>query len=397
MDPEPERLPADDEAARTTPGAVPILVTDLANKVLAVKEGETFLYSDTEGNLDDRKDYGLGLYHRDTRFLSHFMMQLSGRDPVLLSSSSERAYMAYVDLTNPDLYQDEQLAVRQQTLNIRRIRAINGRLFERVRVKNYNAHPVSVDVEFSFGADFADIFEVRGMARDATGQSEPPKLDGRRAEFAYNGRDGVRRATRIEFSLDPMSLEVVGDLVKATFRLRLGAYQTRLVAMTVEAIVGGEELEPKEFDSAVHELRRSYEEWERDSMQVITANELVHTLLARGVRDLRALYTQWDGEAILAAGIPWYVATFGRDALITSHQLLTVNREPARATLQFLAERQGTKQDDWRDEQPGRILHEIRRGELANAGAVPHTPYFRSIDSTPLFLLPYAQYFRWTG
>src|ERR671922_3062091 len=84
--------------------AVPVLVTDLASKTLAVKEGETFLYSDLEGNLDDRKDYGLGLYHKDTRFLSHFVLKLSGREPVVLSSSSERAYMAHVDLTNPDLY-----------------------------------------------------------------------------------------------------------------------------------------------------------------------------------------------------------------------------------------------------------------------------------------------------
>src|SRR5256884_9487130 len=179
MDPEPQRLPADDDAPRSAQDTAPVLVTDLANKVLAVKEGETFLYSDTEGNLDDRKDYGLGLYHRDTRFLSHFMMRLSGREPVLLSSSSERAYMAHVDLTNPDLYEGDELAVPQQTLNIRRIRAINGHLFERVRVKNYNAWPVSVDVEFSFGADFADIFEVRGLARDVTGSSEPPPVAGR--------------------------------------------------------------------------------------------------------------------------------------------------------------------------------------------------------------------------
>src|SRR5438309_9528521 len=169
MDPEPERLPVDDEAPRTTPGAVPILVTDLANKVLAVKEGETFLYSDTEGNLDDRKDYGLGLYHRDTRFLSHFMMKLSGREPVLLSSSSERAYMSHVDLTNPDLFVGGELAVPQQTLNIRRIRAINGRLFERARIKNYNAYPIELDLEFTFGADFADLFEVRGLARGERG------------------------------------------------------------------------------------------------------------------------------------------------------------------------------------------------------------------------------------
>src|SRR2546422_6871155 len=203
MDAEPEPLPTDDESVRPGRAAVPILVTDLASKVLAVKEGETFLYSDTEGNLDDRKDYGLGLYHRDTRFLSHFMMRLSGREPVLLSSSSERAYMAYVDLTNPDLYSGDELAVPQQTLNIRRIRAINGRLFERVRVKNYNSYPVAVDVEFSFGADFADIFEVRGMARDVTGSYSPPVAEDRGVEFGYHGRDGVRRVTRIAFSTDP--------------------------------------------------------------------------------------------------------------------------------------------------------------------------------------------------
>src|SRR5205823_2943664 len=191
MEAEPRTRPVETDEERSARAAVPTLVTDLSNKVLAVKEGETFLYSDTEGNLDDRKDFGLGLYHRDTRFLSHFMMKLSGREPVLLSSSSERAYMAHVDLTNPALYEGDELAVPQQTLNIRRIRAINGRLFERVRVKNYNAWPVSVDVEFSFGADFADIFEVRGLAREVTGSYEPPRIDGRCAEFGYHGRDGV--------------------------------------------------------------------------------------------------------------------------------------------------------------------------------------------------------------
>src|SRR2546423_7687562 len=225
MDPELEAPAPVDQDSRPVRAEVPILVTDLANKVLAVKEGEPFLYSDTEGNLDDRKDFGLGLYHRDTRFLSHFMMRLSGRDPVLLSSSSERAYMAHVDLTNPDLYEGDELAVPQQTLNIRRIRAINGRLFERVRVKNYNPYPVSVDVGFSLGADFADIFEVRGMARETTGSYSPPVIEGRTAEFGYTGRDGIRRLTRIEFSTDPHTFEVVGDLIRVSFRLRLWAFQ----------------------------------------------------------------------------------------------------------------------------------------------------------------------------
>jgi len=143
---------------------VPVLVTDLASRTLAVKEGDLFLYSDTQGNLsDDHRDFGLGFYYKDTRFLSHFTMKIAGRDPVLLSSSAERAYMSHVDLTNPDLYEWGVLSVPQQTLNIRRIRAINGRLYERVRVKNYNSHPTTLDVEFTFGADYADIFEVRGM------------------------------------------------------------------------------------------------------------------------------------------------------------------------------------------------------------------------------------------
>ncbi len=210
-----------------------MLVTDLASKTLAVKEGDTFLYTDLEGNLDHGGDYGLGLYSRDTRFLSHFRMTISGRDPVLLSSSSERGYMSYVDLTNPDLYEGERLTVPQQTLNIRRIRAINGRMFERVRVKNYNAVPVALDLEFALGADFADIFEVRGLTRERHAPADPPKVEGKRIEFAATGADGARRVTLVEFAQAPDAVEVDGDLVRAVFRLRLGAYQTRLIGLTV--------------------------------------------------------------------------------------------------------------------------------------------------------------------
>ena len=379
-------------------GAAPIVVTDLASKTLAVKEGDTFLYCDLEGNLDHGGDYGLGLYSRDTRFLSHFRMTISGRDPVLLSSSSERGYMAYVDLTNPNLYEGEEVAVAQQSLNIRRIRAINGRLFERVRVKNYNAHAVSLDLEFSFGADFADIFEVRGMARDGEGDIEDPRIgDDGTIEFGYIGRDDIYRVTRIAFASEPDRVDVDDEVVTVTFRLHLGPYQTKLIGMTVEPIVGDDVPPPMEFDVAVHELRRSYEDWERESTQIVTDNEVFDQLLDRSLRDLRALYTQTPQGGILAAGIPWYVTLFGRDALSAAHQLLMVNPRPARLALERLASLQGTVINDWRDEEPGKILHEVRRGEMAGAGMVPHTPYYGSIDSTPLFLIVYGQHLRWTG
>src|SRR2546428_8435636 len=201
---EPERIPTPPPAPAKGTGpmaatdAIPPLLADFSNKVLAVKEGETFFYSDVEGNLDDRREYGLGLYHQDTRFLSHFQMSVSGREPVLLSSSSERAYMSHVDLTNPELYDGSRLAVPQQTLNIRRVRAINGRVFERVRVKNYNPYAVELSLTFSMAADFADLFEGRGLKRSSRGHYEPPQTDERMIRFSYLGQDGGLRETLVE-------------------------------------------------------------------------------------------------------------------------------------------------------------------------------------------------------
>jgi glycogen debranching enzyme len=392
---EPESTQASDPEEMAAAG-VPPLLAELASRVLAVKEGDTFLYCDMEGNLDDRKEYGLGLYHRDTRFLSLFKMKISGRDPVLLSSSAERAYMSYVDLTNPELFEDGEMVVPQQTLNVRRVRAIKGRLFERVRVKNYNPYPVRLTISFVMAADFADIFEVRGLAREAEGHHEPPFAEGRQARFAYKGQDGVIRETLIEFDPVPDRIEVVGDRVEVELVLLLAPHQTGLISTKFDPIVDGVRPIPMEFDAAVHQLRRSYEDWERDATQISTDNELFNQLLVRGLRDLRALYTKTEQGGILAAGIPWYVAVFGRDSLIASHQLLTLNPRPARETLELLALYQGKEVDAWRDEEPGKILHEIRRGELAGAGEVPHTRYYGSVDATPLFVILFAQYVRWT-
>jgi glycogen debranching enzyme len=399
MSAEPDRPDAAPPAEGERPelGRTPVVVTDLASKTLAVKEGDTFLYSDLEGNLDHEGDYGLGLYAKDTRFLSHFRLTINGRDPVLLSSSSERGYMSHVDLTNPDLYDGEDLVVPQQTLNIRRIRAISGRLFERIRVKNYNPFPVSVDLELGFGADFADIFEVRGMRREGGPPSRPPVLRDSVLEFTYDGLDDVRRLTRVEFGAQPDRVRVDGVVATAVFRMYLGSYQTKLVGLSVDPIVEDGQPSSVDFDHAVHELRRSYEEWERDSTQIVTDNELYNQLLDRSLRDLRALYTHTDDGAVLAAGIPWYVTVFGRDSLIASHQLLMVSTHLAREALELLASKQGRQEDDWRDEQPGKILHEIRQGELARAGVIPHSPYYGSVDATPWFVILYAQHFRWTG
>ena len=372
-------------------------VPGLPEKVLAVKEAETFVYSDAHGDIDDRREAGLGLYHRDTRYLSHLRLRISGMDPVLLSSSAERAYVAHVDLTNPDLPGGDGTRIPQHTVSVRRIRVIDDRVFERIRLKNYNAVPVTIDLELTFAADFADIFEVRGLAPTTRGRPRPPSADDRTIEFAYDGEDEVVRRTRIVFGTAPAELAVRGDLVTARFAVNLAAHETKIVPMHIEVLEGDERLEPGEFDVAVNRQRRSYEEWERECTSIHTDNEVFDELLRRGVRDLRALYTRVADGGVIAAGIPWYVAVFGRDTLITAHQMLMLNPRPARESLRVLASLQGTAMDDWRDEEPGKILHEIRRGELAGAGRLPHSPYYGSVDATPWFLIVLAQYFRWTN
>ena len=386
----------DAAAARVLNEGVAVVLHDEANRLLATKEGEMFLYANEEGNLAAGFQ-GMGLYYRDTRFLSHYELTVDGRPPVLLSSSAERAYMSYVDLTNPDVWTDGHIAIPQQTLNIRRIRVINGRLFERIRFKNYNEHPISVRVDVSLGTDFADIFEVRGLRRKRRGQFFHPKVDGRLVIFAYRGEDDLFRQTRIDLGAEPDEVVVEEGRVRVSFSLDLAAHQTRLFTFIVEPRVEETQREALHFDEAVHELRRSYEDWERSCTSIYTDNELFNTLLHRGQRDLRALLTETPQGQFLAAGIPWYVAAFGRDALLTSHQILMLNPDPARDSLRLLASYQGTEFDPWRDEEPGKILHEIRLGELANAMYVPHSPYYGSVDSTPLFLMLLGTYFKWTG
>src|SRR5262245_23353072 len=267
--------PAEEQApAEPGQGASPVLLTDLASKTLAVKEAETFLYSDLEGNLDHGGDIGLGLYAHDTRFLSRFRLTMNSSDLVLLSSSAERGYMAHVDLTNPALFEGDELCAPQQTINVRRVRAIRGSLFERIRIKNYNPFEVTLEVDLQFGADFADIFEIRGMT-ERRSAGTPPTVDGSRIAFEHDGRDGVHRTTRIRFGLEPDRIDVEGDLATASFRIHLEAHQTRLVTVTVEAEGGREPAaSAPDFDHAVHELRRSYEEWERESTRIVTDNEL---------------------------------------------------------------------------------------------------------------------------
>ena len=389
--PFPDGLEVDQEATALFNSQRVFTLSEDPLSLLATKEGDMFLYGDREGNLRGGEQ-GMGLYYRDTRFLSRYDLEIDGVRPVLLSASAERAYLSYVDLTNP-AFAD----VPPQSLNIRRTRVIKGRLFERIRFKNYNAHRIRFRTSFTFGADFADIFQIRGMFDERNGVFFKPVLDGQILTFAHQAEDGVLRRMRIDLGSAPVEHEIGVGSVRVSFDLDLVGHQTRLISFIMQPLVGDDRVEPLGFDRAVHELRRSYDEWDHECTQIYTDNEVFNTLLQRGRRDLRALITETPTGRYIAAGIPWYVAAFGRDSLITAHQILMLNPTPARETLRMLARYQGEHVNEWRDEEPGKILHEVRNGPLANAGLIPFSTYYGSVDSTPLFLMLFGTYFKWTN
>jgi glycogen debranching enzyme len=389
---------ADESVSRVLVKGVVAVLDHRTERLYSIKEGEMFLYADAAGNLDGEEAIGAGLYYKDTRFLSDYVLTVDGRSPLLLSTSADRPYVSHVDLANQDLPgPDGTVTALQGTVNIRRTRVIHNRLYERIRVKNYNATKVTMTVALTFGSDFADIFEVRGLKRSQRGKLALPKADRTSAVLAYVGQDDVFRETRISFELAPTTVEVAGGKVHAYWRLELAPSQTQVISLQVEPSIGGGRSEPDSFDNAVHHLRRSYEEWERSCTRIWTDNELYNALLTRATWDLRALRTPTVHGDVVAAGIPWFVAPFGRDALVTCHQTLMLNPDLTRTTLEVLAKFQADEVDTWRDAEPGKILHELRQGELASARIIPHSPYYGSVDSTPLWLLLLGTYYRWTG
>ena len=364
---------------------------------LVVKEGDAFLVMSAEGNIVPG-DEGMGFYSRDTRHLSRFDLRLAGLRPSLLSSSADRVWVATVDLCNPALWNDEQLMVPQMTVNVRRTMLVNDRMHERIRVRSYHQSELVLPLELWIEADFADLFEVRGLVREHRGEVIPPVIDGGVIRFSYLGEDGVLRETLVELDPAPATVEITGEYgVVALYTLTLPPQGRVLLSVTVTPIVAEKVPPSQTFDAAHTYLQTSYDEWEGTCATVTTSSPDFNDLLDRGRRDLRALLTPTPHGPVYAAGIPWYVTLFGRDSIFSAFQTLMLNAEPARNTLRVLAAYQGRQVDPWRYEEPGKILHEVRQGELAGAGYVPHTPYYGTVDATPLFCVLYGSYFRWTG
>jgi glycogen debranching enzyme len=358
---------------------------------IALKQDGIFVVSDVMAEIPAANSEGFGLYRHDTRFLSTFELRLNGELPVLLNHSVDRAYVATFQMVNPALGD-----IPRQSLSLRRTRFVHRGLHERIGLQNCHNQPIEVELELRFDADFLDIFEVRGyQPGPRQGRCLPVTNTETGFRFAYSGADGVRRETEVVLHPAP-ALHRAG---RARLPVRLAPQETFIVLVGVLPILGPEEPELNfEFDTSLEALQDLYAAWNHSCTAIRTDNEAIDVgVLWRSQEDLRILCDNFATGLFPTAGVPWFAVPFGRDALVASLQTLALNPDLARGSLGYLAEHQGERLDPAREEEPGKILHEMRFGELANLHQIPHTPYYGSVDSTPLFLVLLVELLNWTA
>lgn len=361
-----------------------------------LKEGDTFAMLDRFGDIAVLAPGQEGLYHDDTRYLSHQELTVNGARPLYLGSSVEEANsLLVIDLMNPDLTVDGQVVLAKGTLHMSRSKLLwKGACHEHIRLGHHGEESARVRLEMSFAADYVDLFEVRGMQRRERGEVLQPQLGAAEVVLPYKGRDGRLRRTRVHFQPAPSRLEAG----RASFDLRLDPGEEHHLYMTVMCECEGETLQQAQpFHVALQEnnAARGHAQHARSALQ--TSNPLVNLWLDRSVSDLEMLTTRLPTGPYPYAGVPWYSTTFGRDGILTAMEYLWVDPTMARGVLAFLASTQASESDTERDADPGKILHEARRSEMAHTREIPFGRYYGTVDATPLFLVLAGAYFQRTG
>ncbi len=383
---------------------------------LVLSHMNTFAVTTSRGEVTPPGARELGVFHDDTRYLSRWELELP-RPPTLLSSGTEGCLTSQVDLTTTDTEGGGLLDEPVQYLHVARRQVLDGAFQEEIVVTNHLGRAVCFDLAVRFGADWADVFEVRGARRDARGVILSPEVGVAHALLTYLGRDGQRYRTGVTFHPAPRELQCEGadGVARYTLTLSAGAHATlgarvtmtrdEAADTTVPGACGpcGEaaSLAPPSavhgFERVVARARCAAAAFRGRCAEVRCDDAGAERAFARALADVHALRVVHGERVVVGAGIPWFAAPFGRDALLTSLQLLPFAPDLARETLDFLGALQGTVDDATREEEPGKILHELRRGELVRTGEIPHAPYFGSIDATPLYVIVAEEAWAWSG
>ncbi len=375
---------------------IPATSAPLEQAPRTLKHGDCFGLFDQHGDIIAGELHGGGLYFRDTRVLSQWRLLLDGRRPLLLSSTVRENNSALTaDLTNPDFYRKGVLEQPRDTLHIvRTIFLWDQGCHQRLALRNYADQAHCNRLRLQFAADFADIFEVRGHQRPRCGQRDLRITGPDCVELGYLACDGQRQVTRIEFDPPPARLDT--EAAEWDICLQPGQRCTLFARIAVDPAAA---LRPggRGFLSGLRSARTALRHAAARATAVVTSNEIFNEILRRSVADLYMLITDTEHGPYPYAGVPWYSTPFGRDGIITALQILWVDPQVAKGVLHFLAHTQAQRDDPAADAQVGKILHEMRHGEMARCGEVPFLRYYGSVDATPLFVLLAARYFDRTG
>jgi glycogen debranching enzyme len=363
---------------------------------VVLKHDDAFAVFDDRGDIAGALGTPEGLYYRGTRIVSRYELRFAGRRPLLLSANTQEDNAVFdADLTNADLADDGIIYLPRELIQIHRMRFVwNGALYERILLRNFDAKSHRLNLTLEFGADFVDVFEVRGQHRARRGTTQATIESASRVDFAYEALDGVRTTSSFVFDPPPQAL----DQTYATFDFELAHNEGRRFfvrfGLAAEAGAGFGALE---FYRDMRTARRLNRRARARASSAESTNTVFNEILRRSVSDTYMLVTQTSEGPYPYAGIPWYSTPFGRDGLITAMMMLWADPSLAKGVLHFLAATQATSIDVARDAEPGKILHEMRDGEMARLREVPFGRYYGSVDATPLFVLLLGEYHERTG
>jgi len=379
------------------PFSVSATVSLQERRYRTLKSGDMFGVFDYGGDLLAGPGSTNGLYHCDTRHLSRFDLTLGGARPLLLSSTiADDNLMLTSDLSNASASDLADAVLDQGVIHVQRSRFLwNGACLERLLVRNFSNSPRYLRLELHFDADFADLFEVRGMRRERRGVRLPAAIGADGVTLSYIGRDDRVRATRLCF--DPAPAVLTSG--RAAFDLELAPHGRAGIFAEIQCAPDGEpERAPRlAFFAAYVRAKRQLRAGAARRAAISSRNEAFHEAARRAARDLGMLVTEKPTGPYPYAGIPWFSTAFGRDALITALEVLWLDPALARGVLCYLAQEQATEPDAASEAEPGKILHEVRGGEMAQLGEVPFRRYYGSVDATPLFVMLAGAYLERTG
>jgi glycogen debranching enzyme len=359
------------------------------DRTRVLKYGETFGVFNRYGDIETVGQGQLGIFYVETRHLSRMTLRFDGQTPLLLASTvrDDNAFLS-VDLTNfgtgtqPDIPRGAVHLYRSKFLD-------EGICYEQFRLTNYGLTPVEFSLSFEFGADFADIFEVRGTERHQKGRFQSTRVESDKVALNYLGLDSVFRSTCVNFSPAPAAL----SHSSASYDVRLASKEESTISVTVVCERSSAARHTLPYKEALTARNAQCQEELFGGCKIRTSSKPFNAWLARAEADLRMLIQGNPEGAYPYAGVPWFNTVFGRDGIITAMECLWMHPGIAEGVLNYLALTQATESNAEQDAEPGKIVHEVRRGEMAALKEVPFGKYYGSVDATPLFVLLAGGYF----